>query len=162
MIDQQIIQFKVDLFFNRTRRKQQVGHNGADDTDDNLTASLNGELRRQHRLFMNSDNNDKRGIARQAPGIGVLNPHQRGDPGAESGPQAAYQHHQQRGADHQDDDRQRGDTADKGAGDTQHPAIADRPGVRLPACGKRRAGSNDGGGKHRPARRFQLKMKTDE
>ena len=158
----QRIQFAIHLLFDRARRKQQIRYDRADDPHHDLTAALNGKLRRQQRVGLNGDDNDQRRIAGKAPGVGVFHPHQGGDPGTKTGPDTAHHQHQQRGADHQDHDGQRRDTADKGADDTQHPAIADGAGVRFTACGKRRAGGNNRGRQHRPAGRFQLKLEPDK
>ena len=98
----------------------------------------------------------------QPPGIGVFDANQRGDPGAETRPQTAHQHHQQRRANHQNDYRQRGNTADKRPDNTQHPAIADRARIRFSAGGKRGTRGDNGRREYRPARRFQLKMEADK
>lgn len=159
---QQAIELAVDLLLHRARREEQIGHDSADDPDDDLAAALNGKLRGQQRFGLHGNDDDQRGVARQAPRVGVFNPHQRGDPGAEARPETANHQHHQRGADHADDHHQRGNAADKGPDNTQHAPVADRPRVGFPPGGKGRTGGHNRCRQHRPARRFQIKVKANK
>ena len=124
--DNQRVKLTVDFLLDGARGEQQVRDNRTHDTNDNFAASLHRKLRRQQRLGLDGDDNNQRGIARQPPGVGVLHFHQRRDPGAKARPDTAHHQHQQRRADHQDNNGERRDTADERPDDTQHSAIADR------------------------------------
>ena len=158
----QRVQLTIDFLLDGSRREEQICDNRADDTNDNLATTFDGELRSKQRFTLNGDDNNQRGISRQAPGVRVLHLHQRRDPGAKTRPDTAHNQHQQRRADHQDDNGQSGDTADKGADNTQHPAIANCPGVRFATRREGWTGGDDRGGQNGPARCFKLEMEANK
>ncbi len=158
----QRIQLTIHFLLDGSRREKQICDNRADNTNHNLTAPLYRELRGEQGFGLNGDDDNQCGITRQPPGVRVLDLNQGRDPGAETGPDTAHDQHQQRGADHQDDNGQGGDTADKGADNTQHPAIADCPGVGFATRSEGRTGGDNGGGQNGPARRFKLEVKSNK
>ncbi len=162
MIDDKGIEFAVDFVFDRARRKQQVGSNGATDPDNDFTASFHGKLRRQQRFRLDSDDDNKRGISRQAPCVRVFDFNKRRYPGTKPGPDTTHHDHDHGRADHGDNNNQRSDAADKRADDTQHTAVADRPRPGLATSSESRARRHNCGGQHRPARGFQLKVETNK
>ena len=159
---QKAVQFNVNFLFHRAGRKEQISNNGANNTDHNLAAALEGKLRCQQGLSLDSNDDNQRRITRKPPGIGVLDLHQRRDPGTKTGPDTAHEDHQQRRTDHADDNYQCRNTADKRPDNTQHPTIADRTRIRFSTRRKSGACCHNRCGQHRPARGLKLKMKANE
>ncbi len=163
MRHQQRIDFAVDDLFNRARREEHIRQNGAEYAEHNLAATFDRKLRHQRQTIVGvgGHHDNQRGIARQPQRIGVFYLDQRGEPDADARPYAAEQQHHHRRAHRGDHNGQRGDTADEGADNTQHAAIAQRAGVGIAAGDESGAARDDAGGHHRPARRFKVKMKAD-
>ncbi len=58
LCQQQAVELAVDLLLHRARREEQIGHDGADDPDNDLTAALNGELRSEQRFGLHGNDDD--------------------------------------------------------------------------------------------------------
>ena len=158
----QRVKFTVDFLFDGAWREKQVSDNRTHNTDHNLAAALHGKLRREQRFRLNGDDNNQRGITRQPPGVGVFHFHQRRNPGAETRPDTAHHQHQQWRADHQNNNGECCETADKRPDDTQHPTIADRARIGFPTRGKGRTRRNYCSRQDRPARGFKLEVKANK